>query len=74
VDGFRYGSRLVYDWRFCAVNENETEVKLDMFFCAKSVLFLPVWDSIQNMVVNDMMKAFMTRSKALMEDPQRKAK
>eukprot|EP00746_Dinoflagellata_sp_MGD_P016873 gnl/MRDRNA2_/MRDRNA2_138376_c0_seq1.p1 gnl/MRDRNA2_/MRDRNA2_138376_c0~~gnl/MRDRNA2_/MRDRNA2_138376_c0_seq1.p1 ORF type:complete len:656 (-),score=135.42 gnl/MRDRNA2_/MRDRNA2_138376_c0_seq1:10-1977(-) len=74
VDGFRYGSRLVYDWRFRAVNENETEVKLDMFFCAKSVLFLPVWDSIQNMVVNDMMKAFMTRSKALMEDPQAKAK
>lgn len=68
VDGFRYGSRLVYDWRFKALSETETEVKLDMFFCAKSVLFVPIWDSMQNMIVNDMMRAFLSRTKALLAD------
>eukprot|EP00747_Dinoflagellata_sp_TGD_P168743 gnl/TRDRNA2_/TRDRNA2_195866_c0_seq1.p1 gnl/TRDRNA2_/TRDRNA2_195866_c0~~gnl/TRDRNA2_/TRDRNA2_195866_c0_seq1.p1 ORF type:complete len:702 (+),score=143.82 gnl/TRDRNA2_/TRDRNA2_195866_c0_seq1:308-2107(+) len=58
TNGFSYGRRLAYDWRFIPLSPSKTKVQLDMFFEAKSVLYMPVWDSMQNMVVRDMMKAF----------------
>merc|ERR1711957_526424 len=41
ADGFTYAKRLVYDWRFVETAPGETEVKLDIFFQAKSVFSLP---------------------------------
>lgn len=65
VDGFTYGKRLVYDWRFTHVGKNKTRVELDMLFQARSVLYMPVWDSMQNMVVNNMLQAFRARAEEL---------
>lgn len=65
LDGFRYGKRLVYDWRFMEITPGETDVRLDMFFQAKSVFFLPLWDSMQATITTVMMKKFQERAAEL---------
>eukprot|EP00441_Pelagodinium_beii_P045607 CAMPEP_0197621036 /NCGR_PEP_ID=MMETSP1338-20131121/1685_1 /TAXON_ID=43686 ORGANISM="Pelagodinium beii, Strain RCC1491" /NCGR_SAMPLE_ID=MMETSP1338 /ASSEMBLY_ACC=CAM_ASM_000754 /LENGTH=660 /DNA_ID=CAMNT_0043190361 /DNA_START=218 /DNA_END=2201 /DNA_ORIENTATION=+ len=67
LDGFRYGKRLVYDWRFIENTPGETDVRLDMFFQAKSVFFLPLWDSMQATITSVMMKKFQERAAQLTE-------
>jgi len=67
ADGFAYGKRLVYDWRFTELGNGETLVKLDMFFQAKSVFFLPLWDSMQATITSVMMKKFIERAAVLTE-------
>lgn len=69
--GFAYGERLAYDWRFRQVGESRTEVSLNMIFTAKTVLYLPVWDSMQKMVMGGMMQAFIQRAAKL--DMERRA-
>lgn len=64
-DGFRYGKRLVYDWRFTEVGDGETDVKLDMFFQAGTVFFLPLWDSMQATITSAMMQKFAERAEFL---------
>lgn len=71
-DGFRYGKRLVYDWRFIETAVGETDVRLDMFFQARSVLFLPLWDSMQATITSVMMKKFQERAGELMASDQKK--
>eukprot|EP00933_Yihiella_yeosuensis_P077654 TRINITY_DN88320_c0_g1_i1.p1 TRINITY_DN88320_c0_g1~~TRINITY_DN88320_c0_g1_i1.p1 ORF type:complete len:184 (-),score=35.88 TRINITY_DN88320_c0_g1_i1:8-559(-) len=66
--GFTYAKRLVYDWRFIETSPGETEVRLDIFFQAKSVFFLPLWDSMQATITSAMMKKFMERAKVLQDD------
>jgi len=66
ADGFAYGKRLVYDWRFTETAHGGTDVQLDMFFQAKSVLFLPLWDSMQAMITGVMMRKFNERAAVLM--------
>uniref|UniRef100_A0A7S0ZYB4 Coenzyme Q-binding protein COQ10 START domain-containing protein n=1 Tax=Noctiluca scintillans TaxID=2966 RepID=A0A7S0ZYB4_NOCSC len=66
TDGFAYGKRLVYDWRFTETAHGGTDVQLDMFFQAKSVLFLPLWDSMQAMITGVMMRKFNERAAVLM--------
>lgn len=61
-DGFDFGKRLVYDWRFREVAPGRTDVKLDMFFQAKTFLHLPIWDSVQAMLTTVMMRKFMERA------------
>merc|ERR1719181_2632512 len=56
MDGFAYGKRLVYDWRFAELPSGETNVQLDIFFQAKNVVSLPLWDSLQTMITTVMMK------------------
>merc|ERR1712048_105560 len=63
--GFRYGKRLVYDWRFTEVADGGTDVSLDMFFQAKNVFFLPLWDSMQATITGVMMKKFIERAATL---------
>merc|ERR1719188_1564939 len=65
VNGFTYGKRLVYDWRFTEVGPKKTTVELDLLFQAHSVLYMPVWDSLQNMIVNNMLSAFKQRADVL---------
>merc|ERR1712014_335070 len=65
VNGFTYGKRLVYDWRFTKIDARKTKVELDMLFQAHNVLYMPIWDSMQNMVVNNMLSAFRTRAETL---------
>lgn len=65
ADGFAYAKRLVYDWRFSEVSDGETDVRLDMFFQAKSVFYLPLWDSMQATITGAMMKKFMERATEL---------
>mmetsp|Transcript_7136 Transcript_7136/g.15434 ORF Transcript_7136/g.15434 Transcript_7136/m.15434 type:complete len:684 (+) Transcript_7136:90-2141(+) len=65
ADGFAYGKRLVYDWRFAETESGKTDVRLDMFFQAKSVFFLPLWDSMQATITGVMMKKFMERAAEL---------
>ena len=62
ADGFAYGKRLVYDWRFAEMSDGETDVRLDMFFQAKNVFFLPLWDSMQATITGVMMKKFAERA------------
>lgn len=61
--GFAYGKRLVYDWRFYETATGETDVRLDMFFQARSVWFMPLWDSMQAMVSGSLLKKFQVRAK-----------
>merc|ERR1712194_435878 len=68
VNGFTYGQRLVYDWRFTQLGTNRTKVELDMLFQAKSVIYMPIWDSMQNMVVNNMLSAFIARAEMLQRE------
>lgn len=72
-EGFRYGKRLVYDWRFTEVAKGETDVKLDMFFQAGSVWFLPLWDSMQATIMGAMMQKFTERADFLREEESKKA-
>merc|ERR1712039_939558 len=65
VNGFTYGKRLVYDWRFTKIDARKTKVELDMLFQAHNVLYMPIWDSMQNMVVNNMLSAFRNRAEEL---------
>merc|ERR1712232_805546 len=65
ADGFAYGKRLVYDWRFAELNDNETDVRLDMFFQAKNMFSLPLWDSMQATITAVMMKKFAERAAVL---------
>jgi len=69
TEGFTYGKRLVYDWRFVEVAPGETDVKLNMFFQARSFLFLPLWDSMQATITSVMMKKFNERATALSGGP-----
>eukprot|EP00929_Paragymnodinium_shiwhaense_P025653 TRINITY_DN15459_c0_g1_i1.p1 TRINITY_DN15459_c0_g1~~TRINITY_DN15459_c0_g1_i1.p1 ORF type:complete len:758 (+),score=207.74 TRINITY_DN15459_c0_g1_i1:149-2422(+) len=64
-NGFRYGEKLIYDWRFYRISEKKTKVELDMLFQASSVLYMPLWDSMQNMVINNLFSAFIARSENL---------
>merc|ERR1719321_1028834 len=68
VDGFAYGKRLVYDWRFAEMPSGETAVQLDIFFQAKNVFSLPLWDSMQAMITSVMMKKFVERAAVLEKD------
>merc|ERR1712113_1107330 len=74
INGFTYGKRLVYDWRFTYVAPSKTKVELDMFFQAHSVLYMPVWDSMQNMVMNNMLSAFIQRAEVLQRQRDSEAK
>lgn len=65
VDGFAYGEKLVYDWRFKQLRPGLTKVELDMLFQARSVLYMPFWDSMQNMVISKMLVAFKARAEVL---------
>eukprot|EP00747_Dinoflagellata_sp_TGD_P206743 gnl/TRDRNA2_/TRDRNA2_80415_c0_seq2.p1 gnl/TRDRNA2_/TRDRNA2_80415_c0~~gnl/TRDRNA2_/TRDRNA2_80415_c0_seq2.p1 ORF type:complete len:576 (-),score=135.68 gnl/TRDRNA2_/TRDRNA2_80415_c0_seq2:56-1783(-) len=65
-DGFAYGKRLVYDWRFLEVAPGETDVRLDLFFQAKTMLYLPIWDSMQATVTGVMMRKFTERGGILL--------
>eukprot|EP00929_Paragymnodinium_shiwhaense_P043757 TRINITY_DN22486_c0_g1_i1.p1 TRINITY_DN22486_c0_g1~~TRINITY_DN22486_c0_g1_i1.p1 ORF type:complete len:690 (+),score=202.34 TRINITY_DN22486_c0_g1_i1:169-2238(+) len=65
ADGFAYGKRLVYDWRFAEMSDGSTDVRLDMFFQAKSVFYLPLWDSMQATITGVMMKKFIARAAEL---------
>ncbi|CAE7349545.1 unnamed protein product [Symbiodinium microadriaticum] len=63
--GFAYGKRLAYDWRFWEVGPSKTKVELDMLFQAQSVLYMPVWDSMQHMVINNMLSAFKAHAEKI---------
>jgi ribosome-associated toxin RatA of RatAB toxin-antitoxin module len=65
VDGFAYGKRLVWDWRFAEKVSGETAVQLNIFFQAKGVLTLPIWDSLQAMITGVMFKKFTERAAIL---------
>jgi hypothetical protein len=39
----------------------EVEIVLNLFFQAKSVLYIPVWDSLQKMVIGNMLEACINR-------------
>eukprot|EP00927_Polykrikos_kofoidii_P072101 TRINITY_DN68255_c0_g1_i1.p1 TRINITY_DN68255_c0_g1~~TRINITY_DN68255_c0_g1_i1.p1 ORF type:complete len:743 (+),score=109.48 TRINITY_DN68255_c0_g1_i1:125-2353(+) len=65
VNGFTYGDRLIYDWRFHQIGDGRTKVELDMLFQASNVLYMPLWDSMQNMVMNKMLAAFQNRAELL---------
>jgi len=65
VNGFTYGKRLVYDWRFTSIGPGKTRVELDMLFQAHNVLYMPIWDSMQNMVINNMLHAFRDRAEKI---------
>jgi len=65
--GFAYGKRLVYDWRFTEVSDTETDIKLDLFFQARNLFFLPIWDSMQATVTGAMMHKFVERAAYLSE-------
>lgn len=69
-EGFAYGKRLVYDWRFVEVAPGVTDVRLDMFFQASSFFFLPIWDSMQTVITNVMMNKFMERAKVIMREQE----
>eukprot|EP00933_Yihiella_yeosuensis_P011009 TRINITY_DN117958_c0_g1_i1.p1 TRINITY_DN117958_c0_g1~~TRINITY_DN117958_c0_g1_i1.p1 ORF type:complete len:385 (+),score=85.20 TRINITY_DN117958_c0_g1_i1:143-1156(+) len=74
VNGFTYGKRLAYDWRFQRIGAQKTKVELDMFFQARSVLYMPVWDSMQHMVVNGMLSAFKERAAKVQLERSKQAK
>jgi len=59
---FSYGKRLIFDWRLVETGPGETDVRVDVFFQAKNVLYLPFWDSLQAAVSNVMMKKFQERA------------
>jgi ribosome-associated toxin RatA of RatAB toxin-antitoxin module len=65
TEGFTYGKRLVYDWRFVETSPGETDVKLNMFFQARNFFFLPLWDSMQVTITSVMMKKFNERAAVL---------
>lgn len=65
VNGFAYGERLVYDWRFQRLSPTRTKVDLDMLFQARSVLYMPLWDSMQKMVITKMLQSFEKRAEHL---------
>lgn len=63
---FTYGERLIWDWSFrMPPGEERTEVQLDFFIQASSVLYLPLWDSLLRTVMTSMMKSFFDRAHAL---------
>jgi len=62
IDGFAYGDRLVYDWQFKSVGPSKTHVELNMLFQARSVIYMPLWDSMQTMVITKMLDAFKRRA------------
>merc|ERR1712061_8208 len=72
VDGFAYGKRLAYDWRFTRITPTKTLVELDVLFQAHNVLYLPVWDSMQDMVVKGMFVAFQGRADTLQRERRKK--
>eukprot|EP00392_Amoebophrya_sp_AT5.2_P008114 g8133.t1 len=60
-NGFAYGDRLVYDWVFLSREENgtvETEVSLNLFLQVNSVMYLPIWDALQQVLTEQMLQAF----------------
>lgn len=65
VDGFAYGKRLVWDWSFAEKPTGETAVQLNIFFQARGVLTLPIWDSLQAMITSVMFKKFAERAAVL---------
>eukprot|EP00397_Hematodinium_sp_SG-2012_P020003 GEMP01020585.1.p1 GENE.GEMP01020585.1~~GEMP01020585.1.p1 ORF type:complete len:707 (-),score=162.86 GEMP01020585.1:465-2585(-) len=75
--GFKFGDRLVYDWTFRMRPTEEgqqpqTEVQLDLFFQAKHVLYLPLWDSLQSVIIADMMSSFERRAAVLQAERVRR--
>jgi len=64
-DGFAYGEKLVWDWRFTEIRPGVTKCELDMLFQAKSVLYLPLWDSLKDMVVEKLLVSFKARCESL---------
>lgn len=62
ADSFTYGERLVYDWHFRQVSEGQTKVELNLLFQARNVLYLPIWDSMQNMIVTNLVSAFKAQA------------
>lgn len=65
VNGFTYGNKLVYDWRFTQMGSMQTKVELDLLFQARNIVYMPIWDSMQYMVINNMLRAFRTRAEEL---------
>mmetsp|Transcript_99483 Transcript_99483/g.252718 ORF Transcript_99483/g.252718 Transcript_99483/m.252718 type:complete len:664 (-) Transcript_99483:37-2028(-) len=63
--GFAYGKRLVYDWRFRETEDGGCEVRLDMFFQARSLWFLPLWDSMQATITGALLTKFQERAKQI---------
>mmetsp|Transcript_9037 Transcript_9037/g.21569 ORF Transcript_9037/g.21569 Transcript_9037/m.21569 type:complete len:331 (-) Transcript_9037:213-1205(-) len=62
--GFAYGDVLIYDWKFAkhpTKPDTHVNVVLDVYFQAKSWYYMPVWDSLENKVIADMVKAFKKR-------------
>merc|ERR1712054_493130 len=72
-DGFAYGEKLIYDWRFRRLGPGLTKVELDMLFQARSVLYMPFWDSMQNMVISKMLVAFKARAEVLQSQSHSKS-
>ncbi|CAD7954135.1 unnamed protein product [Amoebophrya sp. A120] len=62
--GFAYGDRLVYDWIFIS-KDNETEVSLNLFLKVNSVLYLPIWDTMQAVLTDKMLQAFEEHAKKI---------
>lgn len=62
--GFAYGDVLIYDWKFAkhpTKPDTHVDVVLDVYFEAKSWYYMPVWDSLENKVIADMVVAFKKR-------------
>jgi len=65
IDGFAYGERLIYDWRFRQVSPRTTRVEVDILFQARSVIFLPIWTSMKTMFIEKLLVAFKARAELL---------
>lgn len=64
--GFAYGDRLIYDWVFVRNSQDDTtEVSLNLFLKVNSVLYLPIWDAMQQVLTEKMLQAFEARAKEI---------
>ena len=45
--------------------ETETEVTLNLFFHAKSVIFIPVWDAMEKSITRNMLNAFKAHAEEI---------
>jgi len=67
---FRFGESLIYDWRFkmnpaVEGEEPSTDVRLDVFFKTHNVLYLPIWDAMQNALMSNLFHSFRAHAKIL---------
>jgi len=67
-DGFAYGKRMVYDWRFDELPSGATRIRLDILFQASSIFTLPLWDGMQGVITRVMMKKFVERAAFLKKE------